>query len=169
MPGVPFFFMGAAFTLLETKSIVNFLLLFGATWVVNSLVFFAILLVVLIANALAARFRFSKIWVLYALLFIALLLNFVIPVKVFLVDNIAVRYALVTIFLFSPILFANLIYSTTFRDTQYANIAFGANLIGTMIGGAAEYLSLASGYSMLVVFAGLFYLCAFYFFQRIKS
>ena len=77
MSGVPFFFMGAAFTLLETKSIVNFLLLFGATWVVNSLVFFAILLVVLIANALAARFRFSKIWVLYALLFIALLLNFI--------------------------------------------------------------------------------------------
>lgn len=166
--GMPFFFMGAAFTLLETKSIVNFLLLFGSTWVVNSLVFFAILLVVLIANALAARYRFSRIWIFYALLFIALVLNYVIPLKTFLADNIIVRYTLVTIFLFSPIFFANLIYSTTFRDTRQANVAFGANLLGTMVGGATEYLSLFFGYSMLVVFAGIFYIFAFYFLRRMQ-
>ncbi|HEY5671168.1 MAG TPA: hypothetical protein VIS10_14340 [Anaerolineales bacterium] len=166
--GMPFFFMGAAFTLLETKSIVNFLLLFGATWVVNALVFFAILLVVLIANALAARYRFSKIWVFYVLLFLALILNFVVPLKTFLVDNLIARYVLVTMFLFSPIFFANLVYSTTFRDTQQANIAFGANLLGTMVGGATEYLSLSFGYSLLVVFAGIFYIFAFYFFRRMQ-
>ena len=37
------FFMGAAFLLLETKSIVQFALLFGTTWLVNSLVFAGIL------------------------------------------------------------------------------------------------------------------------------
>ena len=165
----PFFFMGAAFTLLETKSIVNFFLLFGSTWVVNSLVFFAILAVVLIANALAARYKFEKIWILYGLLFLTLILNFAIPLKTFLFEQYALRYVLATVFLFSPIFFANLIYSTTFRDTRQANLAFGANLLGTMLGGATEYLSLNFGYSTLIILAALFYLIAFYSFRRMRS
>ncbi len=35
--------MGAAFLLLETKSVVQFALLFGTTWFVNALVFGGIL------------------------------------------------------------------------------------------------------------------------------
>jgi hypothetical protein len=84
------------------------------------------------------------------------------------VDNFVARYVMITIFLFSPIFFANLIYSTTFRDTQQANVAFGANLLGTMVGGATEYLSMQFGYPMLVIFAGIFYLFAFYFFRRMR-
>lgn len=165
--GLPFFFMGAAFTLLEVKSIVQFLLLFGSTWIVNSLVFFGILLVVLLANALAARYRFTRMWLLYLLLFLALLLNYAIPLKTLLVDDLMLQYILATAFLFSPIFFANLIYSTTFRDTQQADISFGANLLGTMVGGAVEYLSLYFGYQNLVIIAGAFYLLAFVFFYQL--
>ncbi len=42
-----FFVLGIAFLLLETKSLVSFSLLFGTTWVVNALAFFAILASVL--------------------------------------------------------------------------------------------------------------------------
>src|SRR5262249_32311434 len=42
-------FMGAAFLLLETKNIVQFALLFGTTWFVNSLVFAGVLLAVYLA------------------------------------------------------------------------------------------------------------------------
>ena len=69
---------------------------------------------------------------------------------------------------FSPIFFANLIYSTTFRDTKQANVAFGANLLGTVVGGAAEYFSLLTGYQALVILAGLFYFAAFFFFRRMR-
>jgi spermidine synthase len=167
--GLPFFFMGCAFTLLQTKSIVQFLLLFGSTWLVNSLVFFAILLVVLLANWLASRYQFSKMWILYVFLFIALVLNFYIPLETFLVDNLIIRYILATAFLFSPIFFANLIYSTTFRDTQKANVAYGANLLGTMVGGATEYLALYLGYQNLIIFAAIFYFLAFYFIVQRQS
>ncbi len=168
--GWSFFFMGCAFTLLETRSIVQFLLLFGATWLVNSLVFFAILAVVLLANALVARYKFSQLWILYMLLLIALGLNFVLPLKTLLFDNLALRYILATALLFSPIFFANLIYSTVFRDTMKANVAFGANLLGTMVGGATEYLALYFGYQNLIIFALIFYLLAFYFIaQRQKK
>ena len=44
-----FFVLGAAFLLLETRSLVTFSLLFGSTWIVNSLAFFAILASVLLA------------------------------------------------------------------------------------------------------------------------
>jgi hypothetical protein len=167
--GMPFFFMGAAFTLLETKSIVNFFLLFGSTWLVNALVFFAILLVVLIANVIASRFKFSRVWILYGLLLITLVANYAIPLNAFLAENFLLRYGVIVLFLFSPIFFANLIYSSAFRDTQHANVAFGANLLGTMLGGATEYFSLYFGYSMLIAFAGLFYLLAFISFRRNQS
>jgi SAM-dependent methyltransferase len=167
--GWPFFFMGCAFTLLETRSIVQFLLLFGATWLVNGLVFFAILLVVLIANWFAARFKFSRLWILYSLLFVALLLNFLLPPRAILIENVALRYILATILLFSPIFFANLIYSTIFRDTPQANVAYGANLLGTMVGGATEYLALYFGYQNLIILAAIFYFLTFYTIARYQN
>ena len=44
------FFLGAAFMLLETKAVVQLALLFGSTWLVNSLVFFTALMLILLAN-----------------------------------------------------------------------------------------------------------------------
>src|SRR5207248_9747011 len=38
-----FIFMGVAFLLLETKSVIQFSLLFGTTWINNSLVFLSVL------------------------------------------------------------------------------------------------------------------------------
>jgi hypothetical protein len=157
----PFFFMGAAFTLLQTRSIVQLLLLFGSTWLVNALSFFAILAVVLVANALAARFRFQNVGGLFALLFGALVLNYALPIKALLIDPPLVRYALAIALMFSPIFFANLIYSTLFRDTLQAGNAYGANLLGSIIGGASEYLALYFGYQNLMLFATLFYALAF--------
>ena len=52
-----FFVLGVAFLLLETRSLVTFSLLFGSTWIVNSLVFFAILASVLAAIGVNARSR----------------------------------------------------------------------------------------------------------------
>ena len=50
-------FMGAAFLLLETKNIVQFALLFGTTWLVNSLVFAGVLVAVYLAVETARRVR----------------------------------------------------------------------------------------------------------------
>jgi len=157
----PYFFMGAAFMLLEAKSIVQFLLLFGSTWLVNALVFFGILLVVLLANGLAARFRFARLGPLYLLLAAALAANFLLPLDRLLIEPRALRYLAAVALLFSPIFFANLIYSRLFRETTQADRAFGANMLGTMVGGSMEYLALGLGYHQLTLIAGAFYLLAF--------
>ena len=51
-PNGQMFFLGAGFMLLETKGVVHMALLFGATWMVNSIVFFAILTMILLAQPL---------------------------------------------------------------------------------------------------------------------
>jgi hypothetical protein len=56
------------------------------------------------------------------------------------------------------VFFAGIIFSTTFRDCLVPAAAFGANLIGAMIGGFCEYLTMAVGnhsLSMLVIAAYL--------------
>jgi len=54
-----FFFLGAGFLLLETKAVTQLSLLFGGTWIVNSVVIGAFLAMALVANPLAGAFRIS--------------------------------------------------------------------------------------------------------------
>ena len=61
-----FFVLGIAFLLLETRSLVSFSLLFGSTWLVNALAFFAILASVLLAIVINARLPLSRPRLLYA-------------------------------------------------------------------------------------------------------
>jgi hypothetical protein len=165
-----FFFLGAAFMLLETRSLVTFALLFGTTWMVNSLVFFAILLSVLLAILFNARFKIARPWPLYVLLFGALVLNYVLPLPALLgIESPALRYTLASLLTFTPIFLANVVFSRSFRDTQSADIAFGSNLLGVMVGGMFEYLALATGYQALLLLVVAFYALALVRWRRARS
>ena len=152
-----FFVLGIAFLLLETKSLVTFSLLFGTTWSVNALTFFAILVSVLVAIGLTARFRFRRRGPLYAGLFGTLAIAWLLPPEQLLIEPPAVRYAIASVLAFGPILFANLVFASSFRDSEAADMAFASNLLGAMVGGALEYLALITGYrALLLVVAGLY-------------
>jgi SAM-dependent methyltransferase len=154
-----FFVLGIAFLLLETRSLVTFSLLFGTTWSVNALVFFAILVSVLVAIGISARFPIRRPAPLYLGLFGTLALAWLLPPEQLLVDPPALRYALAAGLAFAPIVFANLVFAHSFRDTGAADMAFASNLLGAMVGGALEYLALLSGYqSLLIVVAVLYFL-----------
>jgi SAM-dependent methyltransferase len=81
---MPFFFLGAGFMLLETKGVVHMALLFGSTWIVNSVVFFAILVMILLANLYVLLVKPTSLLLPYALLGAALLLNTFVPMSTFL-------------------------------------------------------------------------------------
>ena len=154
-----FFVLGVAFLLLETKSIATFSLLFGTTWVVNSLVFFAVLASVLAAILVNQRIRFRNPMLLYAGLFGSLALAIVLPPDSLLLDPPWLRYVIAATLAFAPIFFANLVFSYSFRDTKAADMAFASNLLGAVVGGAVEYVALISGYSwLLILVAGLYVL-----------
>ena len=65
-PNGQMFFLGAGFMLLETKGVVHMALLFGATWMVNSIVFFAILTMILLSNLYVLGVRPRRLWPYYA-------------------------------------------------------------------------------------------------------
>jgi hypothetical protein len=152
-----FFVLGVAFLLLETKSLVSFSLLFGTTWIVNALAFFAILASVLLAIGVQAVLRPRLRWPLYLGLLASLALAFVLPPERLLIDPPALRYGLAAGVAFAPVFFANLVFTYSFRDTKAADMAFASNLLGAMLGGVLEYLALLTGYQLLiVVVAGLY-------------
>jgi hypothetical protein len=154
------FFLGAAFALLEVKALIVFALLFGSTWIVNSLVFFAILASVLIAVRVNVTFRVRRIWIFYLLLFGMLALNLIVRPETLLFANVFARYAIASALTFAPVFLANVIFSHAFRDTETADIAFASNLLGIMSGGMLEYLSMLFGYHALLWLVIAFYALA---------
>jgi SAM-dependent methyltransferase len=155
------FFMGVAFMLLETKSVVQFALLFGTTWLVNSLVFLGVLGSVLVAVAVSRRVTFRRPARLYGVLLAALALAFVIPPDRLLALDVVPRFCAAVTLAFFPIFMANLVFTQRFKDTAHSTVAFGANLIGAMVGGLLEYAALVTGYRNLLVIVALAYGLAF--------
>ena len=142
--------MGMGFLLLETKSIVDCSLYFGATWLVSLIVIAGVLLMVLLANGVAARIRGFTAW-LYLPLIGSILLVYAVPTDAILRLPFTGRLAWALLVVPIPIFFAGLVFSGTFKRTARPSAVFGANLVGAMVGGFAEYLSMASGRRSLVL------------------
>jgi hypothetical protein len=153
--------MGGAFLLLETKNVVQFALLFGTTWFVNSLVFAGVLLSVYLAVETARHIRLPPSWLLYALLLAALIVAWAVPQESLLALSPVPRFVAAVAIAFAPIFLANLVFAQRFRDVAASNVAFAANLLGAIVGGMLEYLSLVTGYRFLLVVVAALYGLAF--------
>ena len=158
---VDLFFMGAAFMLLETKNIVQFALLFGTTWFVNALVTAGVLVAVFAAVEVSRRVVVRRPALLYAALLGALIVAWAIPPSALLSLAPLPRFFVAVIIAFAPIFLANMVFAQRFRGTADSGTAFGANLLGAMIGGVLEYASLIVGYRWLLVFVAALYGLAF--------
>lgn len=148
-----FALLGMGFLLLETKSIGDCSLYFGATWFVTLIVVLGVLLMVLGANVVAGRLPRFSFW-LYLPLFAVFAVLWMVPREQILMLGFTSRLLWTLFAVPLPVFFAGLIFSTTFRDATNASVLFGANLIGAMIGGFSEYLGMAVGsrhLSLLVI------------------
>jgi SAM-dependent methyltransferase len=151
------FFMGAGFMLLETKGVVHLALLFGSTWLVNSIVFFAILVMVLCSNLWVLVVRPARLWPYYLLLACSLGVAIAVPMNTFLNLPGAARVVVSCAVVFVPVFFAGVIFGTVFRDSKTPDLALGSNVGGAILGGLSENLSLLIGFNNLCVVALLFY------------
>jgi hypothetical protein len=163
-----FFALGVAFLLLTTRSLTSFSLLFGTTWLVNSLAFFGILASVLVAIFVNARWPIKRPAPLYIALFASIAVAFLIPPESLLLDPPILRYAIAAVVAFAPVFLANLVFTNSFRDTTTADMSFASNLLGAMVGGALEYLALITGYQALLLVVALFYGLAWLFATRLR-
>jgi hypothetical protein len=154
---VQLFFLGAGFMLVETKAVVTMALLFGSTWVVNSVVFLAVLIMILLANLWTLRSKPARLWPYYAGLLTTLALNAIVPLDFFLGMNRSIQVLGSCLLVFAPILFAGVIFAASFKRTTEPDRAFGVNIAGAMMGGLAEYSSMLLGFQYVVLVAILFY------------
>jgi hypothetical protein len=155
------FFMGVAFMLLETKSVTQFALLFGTTWLVNALVFLGVLCSVLVAVSVSRRVTFKRPTLLYGVLLTSLVLAFLVPPDSLLDLAVVPRFLVAVTLAFFPIFTANLVFTQRFKSTSSSTVAFGANLLGAMVGGLLEYAALITGFRMLLVLVAVAYGLAF--------
>ena len=162
-PFVDLFWMGAAFLLLESKNIVQFALLFGTTWFVYSLVFAGVLLSVYAAIETARHLKLPRPMLLYFALLVTLAVSFVVPQASLLDLPVVLRFVAATSLAFAPIFIANLVFAQRFKDVGSTTTAFGANLLGAIVGGSLAYLSLITGFRFLLVVVAVLYGLAFAF------
>ena len=155
-----FFFLGAAFLLLEVHNVGRLARVFGTTWSVNAWVIAAVLGVVLLANWLVQRWPgLCDVRAAYAALLACLITSIALPVETILAWPLA--HALITALYTSPLLFAGIIFAQSFRSVRHPMRALGSNLLGSLVGGFLELASFAWGLSALLYLAALLYLLSF--------
>ena len=155
-----FFFLGAGFMLLETKSIVQFALLWGSTWSSASLAIASVLAMALASTVVAARVDIRRPWPIAAVLFALLAVSYWVPIGRIAFSSRAAESIVYGVLVFSPVFCAGLLFSAGFKQSPSAATDFGANLLGAMIGGVCEYLSLVAGYHFLLILVAICYLAA---------
>jgi spermidine synthase len=154
------FFLGAGFMLLEVQIISRTALLFGTTWIVNSLVISAILLVIVAANLVAKLApKFSK-QVAYAGLFLSMALAYVVPLRWLFLESLSLKIIASMFFLCAPVFFAGIVFVRTFAEAGFKGEALGSNLLGAAAGGFLESLSYWTGLKALLIVAAILYSAA---------
>jgi hypothetical protein len=156
----PIFLMGAAFLLIETRGITSLSLLMGSTWVVNSSIFFTILLMAFLANQVVYRFKihFTSIW--FILLILSTLMLAFFDFSTLNQLPILQRGIIGGLINALPIFFSGIIVPIMLNRSTNPTISLGSNLLGAVIGGSAEYLSMYLGLQSLGFMAFAIYCTA---------
>jgi spermidine synthase len=161
-----FFFLGVGFMLLETKSIVQFALLWGSTWSSASLAIASVLVMALASALIVSRVEITRRWPIVATLVALLALNYALPIGQLSFGSRALQSLFYGALVFSPVMCAGLLFSTSYKQSSSTAGDFGANLLGAMIGGVCEYFSLLAGYRFLLIPVAGCYLAATWLWSR---
>jgi hypothetical protein len=114
-----------------------------------------------LASALvASRVEIRRRSLIAAALLALIALNYLIPVGRVPFDSRMAESLFYGVLVFSPVFCAGLLFSSSFKESSSTADDFGANLLGAMVGGVGEYLSLLAGYQFLLILVAACYLVA---------
>ena len=155
-----FFFLGAAFMLIETKAITELGLAFGNTWHVIGIVISGILLMAYLANSVVLRFGIRRAGPWLGLLLVTLIAGYVVSRMGGFGSSPAGKLASLVL-LTSPMFFSGIVFSTWLSRAEDLSGVMAVNLVGAMTGGVLEYNSMYFGFRALALLAlGLYVLAA---------
>jgi spermidine synthase len=152
-----FFFLGAGFMLLEAQIVSKMALLFGTTWLVNSIVVGGLLLLIAAANLLVRGIPDIPYDLAYAGILVSLGVNYLVPLDEFFLPNVWMKALVATSVLCLPVFFAGIVFIRSFRKAGFEGRALGTNLFGALVGGLLESMSLWTGIKSLVLLAAVLY------------
>ena len=153
------FLFGLAFLLLETRSVTAMNLAWGATWLTSAVVFFAVLVMVLLAT-FAVRAWSPPFTVTVCLLLLSLLVAYALPESVVLRSGVPARLLLSVLVVGIPIFLSSVGFARLFAARTAPDVAFGWNLLGAVAGGLIELVSMVVGMKALLLIAAAAYLGA---------
>jgi spermidine synthase len=161
-----FFFLGAGFMLLEAQIISKMALLFGTTWVVNSIVISGLMVLIVGSNALIEWKPNLGFGLAYAGIFLSIVVSFVIPIERFFFSSFWMKALTATLVMCLPVFFAGMVFIRSFASAGFRGEALGSNLFGALTGGLLETLSFWTGIRSLLIVAALLYLASALFLKR---
>jgi SAM-dependent methyltransferase len=152
-----FFFLGAAFLLLEVQNVSKASVVLGSTWLVNAVIISAVLAMVLLANLIVARFPDLPSGMAYAGVCGTCVALYFIDISRFAFLPYATKALVVGSLTSLPMLFSGIIFIRSFTAVARKDWALGANLIGALVGGLLQSVTFVTGIrALLLIVAGLY-------------
>jgi spermidine synthase len=155
-----FFFLGAAFMLLEVQNISKASVVLGNTWWVNAVIISAILGLILLANWIAAAFPRLPLGPVYALLCASCVALYVTDISRFAFLPYAVKAVVVGGLVSLPMLFGGIVFIRSFVRVPGKDVALGANLLGALVGGLLQSVTFVVGIKALLLMVAALYVAA---------
>jgi len=149
--------MGAAFLLLEVQNISKASVVLGNTWDVNAVIISAVLLMVLVANALVPYVRRIATPVIYAALLLTIGGLWFVDLAAFAFLPYMEKAILVGLLTTLPMLFSGLVFARSFSAAGAKDRALGANLLGSLGGALLQSVSFLIGVKGLLLLVGVLY------------
>src|SRR5207244_11162956 len=109
-------------------------LLFGTTWVVNSIVIAGLLTLIVAANFLVKFKPDFPVGMAYAGIFLTLMASYWIPLQTFFFSSLWIKILTATLVLCSPVLFAGIVFIRSFARECFCGEGLGSNLFVAMVG-----------------------------------
>jgi SAM-dependent methyltransferase len=157
-----FFFMGAAFLLLEVQNISKASVVLGNTWQVNAVIISCILSLILVANWIASVVPRLPLWPVYTLLCGSCVGLYFLDISQFGALPYAARAALVGGLISLPMLFSGIVFIRSFAGVARKDVALGANLLGSLVGGLLQSITFVIGIKALLLIVAVLYLAAWW-------
>jgi spermidine synthase len=156
-----FFFLGAAFLLLEVQNISKASVVLGNTWQVNAVIVSGVLAMALLANLIEHKFPRLPLIPTYTGLIGTCLALYFVDLAQFAFLPFTIKALIIGSLTTLPMLFSGIIFIRSFAAATRKDEALGANLAGSLIGALLQSVTFVIGIKALLLIVTSLYCLSF--------
>jgi hypothetical protein len=146
--------------LLEVQNISKAAVVLGNTWVVNAVIISGVMIMILLANLVAAKFPKLPLPPVYALLVLSCIGLYFLDLSRFAFLPYATKAVVVGLLTSLPMLFSGIVFIRSYAIAERKDATLGANMIGALVGGLLQSVTFVIGIKALLLIVATLYLAA---------